>query len=161
VQGYRRDEGEHPSGDEGSAMTRFNLANGPTRLAAGAFILHSGLGKWSGDENTAAAIHGMASGTYPFLRSVEAPRFLRLLAGAEIGLGAALLTPVVPSAVAGAGLTGFAAGLLGLYVRTPGMREGVGPTRQGIPLAKDVWLLGIGAGLVLDGLAARRARSGR
>jgi len=50
----------------------------------------------------------------------------------------------VPGKVAGAGLTAFAAGLLGLYLRTPGMR----PTQQGTAIAKDVWLLGIGLGLL-------------
>ncbi|TCK21488.1 hypothetical protein [Pseudonocardia endophytica] len=133
-----------------------NLSHLPTRLVTGAFILNSGLTKWKADEQTAAGVHGMASGTYPFLASIEPPTFLKVLAGAEIGLGAALLAPVVPPAVAGAGLTGFAAGLLGLYARTPGMRNGIRPTQQGTPIAKDVWLLGIGVGLVIDGLAARR-----
>jgi hypothetical protein len=35
----------------------------------------------------------------------------------------ALLLPVVPAAVAGAGLAGFSGGLLGLNARTPGMRK--------------------------------------
>jgi hypothetical protein len=41
-----------------------------------------------------------------------------------------------------------------LYVRTPGMRKKGSPfpTQQGITLAKDVWLVGIGLGLVIDGL---------
>ena len=30
-----------------------NLRNLPTRLAVGAFVLHSGIEKWSGDEGTA------------------------------------------------------------------------------------------------------------
>jgi len=66
--------------------------------------------------------------------------------------GAALLLPFVPAAVAGLALTGFAGALLGLYARTPGMRrEGsIWPTEQGITLAKDVWMLGIGLSLVLD-----------
>ena len=42
-----------------------NLRNLPTRLAVGAFVLHSGMEKWSGDEEQAQALHGMASGTYP------------------------------------------------------------------------------------------------
>ena len=64
----------------------------------------------------------------------------------------ALLVPVVPAAVAGAGLTAFSGGLLGLYARTPGMRkEGTPlPTQQGVPLAKDIWMAGIGLGLVID-----------
>ena len=129
----------------------------PVRLAAGAFILNSGLGKWSAAEETAARVHGMASGTYPFLGRLRPADFTRLLAAGEIGLGAALLLPVVPAAVAGAGLTAFSAGLLGLYARTPGMRHesSLRPTRQGTPLAKDIWLAGIGLGLLADALTDR------
>ena len=141
-------------------MSRWKLSHVPTRLAAGAFILNAGIGKWSGDEQTAAGVHGMATGTYPFLGSIEPPKFLRLLAGGEIALGAALLVPVVPAAVAGAGLVAFSAGLLGLYLRTPGMRNGLRPTQQGTAIAKDVWLLGIGAGLVLDDVLAHKEPTG-
>ena len=38
----------------------------PPRLATGAFILNSGIGKLSADEATAAQLHGFAAGTYPF-----------------------------------------------------------------------------------------------
>jgi uncharacterized membrane protein YphA (DoxX/SURF4 family) len=133
----------------------------PVRLAAGAFILNSGLGKWSATEETAAGVHGMASGSYPPLGKLRPADFTKLLAVGEIGLGAALLLPVVPAAVAGAGLTAFSAGLLGLYARTPGMRhEGsLRPTRQGIPLAKDIWLAGIGLGLLADALSDRPRKS--
>jgi hypothetical protein len=126
----------------------------PQRVAAGAFILNSGIGKWSADEETAKQLHGFAVGTYPFLAKLKPEDFVKLLAGTEIALGVALLVPVVPAAVAGAGLTAFSGGLLGLYARTPGMRrEGTPlPTQQGIPLAKDVWMAGIGLGLVLDDL---------
>ncbi len=131
----------------------------PGRLAAGAFILNSGLGKWSADEETAARLHGMAAGTYPFLAKLKPRDFARLLSVGEIALGSALLLPVVPAAVAGAGLTAFSAGLLGMYARTPGLREedGVRPTPQGTPLAKDIWMLGIGLGLTLDALTDRPA----
>jgi hypothetical protein len=123
----------------------------PQRVAAGAFILNSGIGKWSADEETAKQLHGFATGTYPFLAKLKPEDFVKLLAGTEIALGAALLLPFVPSVVAG---TAFSGGLLGLYVRTPGMRkEGTPlPTQQGIPLAKDVWMAGIGLGLVIDEL---------
>jgi hypothetical protein len=126
----------------------------PGRLSAGSFILNSGLRKWSGDEEAAARVHGMASNTYPFLKQIEPTTFLRLLSAAEIGLGAALLVPIVPAALAGAGLTAFAGGLLGMYVRTPGMHENLRPTQNGTTLAKDVWLLGIGASLLADGLSS-------
>jgi hypothetical protein len=124
----------------------------PPRLAAGAFILNSGLGKRKADKETAATVHGMAATTYPFLRSQDSEQFTRRLSQFEIAVGAALLIPVVPSLIAGAALSAFAAGLLGMYLKTPGMRQegSLRPTPQGTAIAKDVWLLGIGAGLVLE-----------
>ena len=126
----------------------------PPRIAAGAFILNSGVGKWSADEETAAQLHGFAVGAYPFLAKLKPKDFVRLLSVTEITLGAALLVPVIPSALVGAGLTAFSGGLLGLYARTPGMRKDGTPfpTQQGIALAKDAWMLGIGLGLVIDDL---------
>ena len=129
----------------------------PGRLTTGAFILNAGLGKWSADEETAARLHGMAAGTYPFLGKLKPKDFARLLSVSEIALGSALLLPVVPAAAAGAGLTAFSAGLLGMYLRTPGMtkEDGIRPSQQGTALAKDVWMLGIGVGLVVDALTDR------
>jgi hypothetical protein len=129
----------------------------PGRLTAGAFILNTGLGKWSADEETAARLHGMAVGTYPFLGKIKPKNFARLLSVSEIALGSALLLPVVPTAAAGAGLTAFSAGLLGMYLRTPGMtkEDGIRPSQQGTALAKDVWMLGIGVGLIVDALTDR------
>jgi hypothetical protein len=130
------------------------------RISAGAFILNSGLGKRGADEQTAAGLHGFASGTYPFLKDVEPRQFVQALSTAEIAVGAALLTPFVPTALAGAVLTGFAGGLLGLYLRTPGMRKegSLAPTEQGLTIAKDVWLLGIGVGLLTRGTVDRSSR---
>ncbi|MBM7805304.1 hypothetical protein JOD57_001141 [Geodermatophilus bullaregiensis] len=127
------------------------------RISAGAFILNSGLGKRAADEQTAAGLHGFATGTYPFLKDVEPRQFVQALSTAEIAIGAALLTPFVPTAVAGAALTGFAGGLLGLYLKTPGMRKegSLAPTEQGLSVAKDVWLLGIGVGLLTRGTVDR------
>jgi hypothetical protein len=129
----------------------------PARVAAGAFILNSGLGKWGADEQAAAGLHGMAVSTYPFLGKLPPARFAKLLSVSEIGLGAALLVPVVPAAVAGAALTAFSGGLLGLYLKTDGMRQegSLRPTQQGIPIAKDVWMLGIGLSLLVDDLVER------
>jgi uncharacterized membrane protein YphA (DoxX/SURF4 family) len=129
----------------------------PGRLTTGAFILNAGLGKWSADEETAARLHGMAVGTYPFLGKLKPKHFARLLSVGEIALGSALLLPVVPTAAAGAGLTAFSAGLLGMYLRTPGMtkEDGIRPSQQGTALAKDLWMLGIGVALVVDALTDR------
>lgn len=135
------------------------LSHLPPRLATGAYILNSGLSKRHADADAAAGMHGMAAGTYPFLAGIEPKQFAKYLSTAEIALGAALLVPIVPAAVAGAGLAAFAGGLLGLYLKTPGLREegSIRPTQAGTPIAKDVWMFGIGAGLVLDSLSGRKA----
>ncbi|THA68601.1 hypothetical protein E6P78_13105 [Streptomyces sp. A0958] len=122
----------------------------PPRLATGAFILNSGLGKLKADEATAQGLHGMASTAYPFLGKLEPARFTRLLAWSEIAVGGTLLAPFVPTRLAGLVLTGFSGGLLGLYLRTPGMREpgSLRPSQNGVPLAKDAWMFGIGLGFL-------------
>jgi hypothetical protein len=126
----------------------------PVRIAAGAFMLNSGIGKLSADEETAAGLHGFATGTYPFLGKLKPKDFARLVGASEIALGTALIVPAVPAALAGAGLAAFSGGLLGLYARTPGMRkQGTPfPTEQGTVLAKDSWLMGIALGLIIDDL---------
>ncbi|MBV1958393.1 hypothetical protein ACWHAU_12310 [Streptomyces albidoflavus] len=124
----------------------------PLRLVTGAFILHSGMEKWDGPDEQAQGVHGMARQTFPFLESIDAPRFLKLLAAGEIALGAALLTPMVPTRLAGAALTGFAGSLMAVYAQTPGLRKegSVWPTPDGIGVSKDSWLLAIGLALTLS-----------
>ena len=135
----------------------------PQRVATGAFILNSGIGKLRADEEAAAQLQGFAAGAYPFLKKLKPKDFVRLLAATEITLGTALLIPVIPAAVAGAGLAAFAGGLLGLYARTPGMRKEGSPlpTVEGTALAKDVWMVGIGLGLMIDDLTEGRAADRR
>jgi hypothetical protein len=133
------------------------------RMAAGALILSSGLDKRGADTETAAGIHGMASTAYPFLDDQDAPTFTETLSRGEIALGTALLAPVVPTGAAALALTAFSGGLLGLYARVPGMRQpkSVRPTQQGLAIAKDVWLLGIGVGLLTETWLTRRRRRSR
>jgi hypothetical protein len=128
------------------------IRRAPTRAVTGAFILNSGVGKIGAEEDTAKALHGMASGAYPFLEKVPPKAFAKGLAVAEIALGGALLAPIVPAGLAGIALTGFSASLLGMWWRTPGMHhEGSPrPTVQGTAIAKDVWMLGVGLSLVTD-----------
>lgn len=122
------------------------------RLATGASILNAGLSKRGADEDTAMGLHQWAVSTYPFLDKIDPVTFTRLLSAGEITLGTALMVPLVPNKLAGAGLSAFAAGLLGLYLRTPGMHKpgSLAPTEEGTPLSKDLWLLGAGLSLVLD-----------
>jgi hypothetical protein len=59
--------------------------------------------------------------------------------------------------LAGAALTGFSGSLLSVWWKTPGMHPqgDPRPTQQGIPLAKDVWMLAIGVSLILDALLSK------
>lgn len=137
-----------------------SLRNLPMRLAAGAYILNSGLTKWQAGEETAAGLQGMAASAYPQVKQVDAPTFLKGLAGAEIATGALLVAPFVPARLAGAALTAFSGGLVGMYARLPGMRKpgSIWPTNEGMPLSKDMWLLGIGLSLLADA-PKRKARA--
>jgi hypothetical protein len=139
------------------------LSHIPPRLATGAFILNTGIGKLSSDAEAAGRVHGMAAGAYPFLAKVDPPKFVRALAIGEIGVGSVLLAPVIPAWFAGAVLTGFSGGLVTMYLRTPGMTkdDGVRPTPQGTALSKDVWMLGSGLSLLIDGLGDRRKKARR
>jgi hypothetical protein len=126
----------------------------PLRAITGAFILNSGLTKLKAGPETAEGVHGFATTAYPPLKRLRPEHFTKLLAAGEIALGAALLTPMVPPAVAGAGLTAFSAGLLGLYLKVPGMHQEdsvLKPTQDGLAIAKDSWLLGIGLSLLMSG----------
>jgi hypothetical protein len=143
-----------------SIMRNARLHRLPLRLVTGAFILNSGLTKRSSHPAGAEQLHGFASGTYPFLKRMTPEQFAKALSTAEITLGSALLIPVIPAGLVGAALGVFSGGLLGLYLKTPGMRQDgtVRPTEQGIPLAKDVWMAGIAAALVLDDIGSRRSK---
>ena len=134
----------------------------PLRLATGAYILNSGISKLGADEGTAQYLHGAAASTYPALfKDMDPAKFARLLACSEIGVGAALLAPMVPATVAGAALTGFGASLVGMYLRTPAMTldDGIRPSQEGMAVAKDVWLVGAGLTLLSQGIASA-AKSG-
>jgi hypothetical protein len=127
------------------------LRRAPGRIATGAYIVNSGISKLKVDDQAATGIHGMASGAYPVLGKVSPAVFTKALAITEIAVGSALLLPIVPAGLAGLALTGLAGGLLGMYVRTPGVHDSkLRPTHAGTALAKDIWMAGIGIGLVVD-----------
>ncbi len=145
----------------------FRLWHVPLRAAAGAYIFNSGLTKRDAPPEVADNIHGFASSAYPQIADVPPDRFTQGLSMAEMAVGGMLLAPIVPTGLAGLALTGFSSGLLGLYLKTPGLTEegSVRPSQQGVPNAKDVWLLGIGLALVLDAItpggSGRRKRKGK
>jgi hypothetical protein len=64
-----------------------------------------------------------------------------------------LLSPFTSNAKAGLALTGFSGSLLAMYARTPAMHKpgSIWPTPAGTPVSKDVWMLGIGLGLLVSG----------
>ena len=129
----------------------------PGRITTGGYILHAGLEKWQGDQARAEAVHRMAASAFPVLKDIPPARFLRLLAASEIALGSALIVPVIPGALAGAALTGFSGALLAMYGRTPALRKpgSIWPSQAGTGVSKDVWMLGIGLGLVAGALSDR------
>lgn len=126
----------------------------PLRLATGAFILNSGLDKRGLDADSAAGLQGMAAGAIPKVASMQPAQFGKALSTSEMVLGAALLTPFVGPFKAGAALTAFSAATLQMYRKTPNLTQadGIRPTQAGTAIAKDVWLLGAGLALMLDGL---------
>lgn len=135
------------------------LSHIPLRLATGAFILNSGLSKRNLPPEAAGALQGMAANAVPRAKEMEPQVFGRTLSTGEIALGAALLTPFVPSALAGAALTAFGGGLVQMYLNTPGMTEEgsqIKPSQDGTAVAKDIWLVGAGLALVIDGLTSRK-----
>ena len=136
---------------------RFPARSLPGRVTTGAFILHSGIEKWNGPSEQAEGVHAMAAGAFPLLKSIPSERFLKLLAAGEIVTGSLLLAPFVPNALAGAALTGFSGSLLTMYARTPALHRpgSVWPTQAGIAVSKDVWMLGIGLGLLSDTVKRR------
>lgn len=130
------------------------LRRAPLRIVTGAYIVNSGIAKFSASDDEMKMQHGAAANAYPVLEKVPPAAFVKGLGAAETALGAAVLLPIVSPAVAGLGLTVFAGGLLGLYWRTPGMHQegNPRPTTQGTGMAKDIWLFGIGTSLVIDSI---------
>nr|WP_240393836.1 hypothetical protein [Corynebacterium lactis] len=125
----------------------------PARLAPGLFFLSSATDKAGADEDTAKGLQGFA-GAIPGTDKFDPNTFAKLLSAAEYSIGGALVLPFIPNRLAGAALTAFSAGLLTMYLKTPGMvRDGskVRPSSAGTALAKDFWLFGTGVSLMMRG----------
>ena len=134
----------------------------PLRLAAGAYILNSGLGKRTPNEARAKRLQAQAELAYPQFAEMEPQAFLRLLSHSEIALGVALLVPLVPSWLAGAALGTFSGSLLRMYWRNPDYHApgDIRPTPQGIAVSKDVWLFAIALALLLGSRTRGPEQSG-
>lgn len=129
-----------------------SLAQLPLRLTTGAFVLNSGIGKLNLSDEEAEGLQQMASNGVPVLADMSPAAFRRFIAVTEIGVGAVQLIPKVPGWLAGSALSAFSAGLLNMYLNTPGMTQddGVRPSQDGTAVAKDVWMLGAGVSMIID-----------
>jgi len=126
----------------------------PLRAATGAFILNEGLGRRSIDpKGTAGLVDAI-----PPLATAEPATVNKAVAGTEVALGGLLLAPFVPSVVAGAALTAFSAGLLRSRWRSVDRDEE--PDKEKT-VAKDLWMLGTGLALVLDGVTDGTRRTAK
>lgn len=136
------------------------LSHLPLRLSTGMFLVNSGMSKLSLPEEDSKHLHELAGEGLPVVSQVSPALFGRALAIGEVALGGALLVPLVPAGIAGAALGAFSGGLLWLYAKTPGMHQegSLRPTPQGLTMAKDVWMAGIAASLVMDDVGRRLGR---
>lgn len=134
------------------------LSHLPARVTAGALILNAGLDIRKLPEEAAAGMQDMGANGVPPVKKLSPRTFRETLSRSEVALGAALLTPFVPSWVAGAGLAGFSGALMAMYFRTPEMTkdDGIRPTEAGTPIAKDIVMFGTGVTLVLDDLLSKK-----
>lgn len=128
------------------------ISNAILRGVPGAFLLQSGYGKLGMDAESAEGLKQFASTGVPQFADWDSQTFTKFIAGTELALGTALLTPFVSKRLAGAGLFAFSAGLLSMYFRNSDMtqEDGIRPSEQGLTLSKDAFLAAIGAALVLQ-----------
>ena len=128
------------------------ISNAILRGVPGAFLLQSGYGKLGMDAESAEGLKQFASTGVPQFADWDSQTFATFIAGTELALGTALLTPLVSKRLAGAGLLAFSAGLLSMYFRNSDMtqEDGIRPSEQGMTLSKDSFLAAIGAALVLQ-----------
>ncbi|MDY6055253.1 hypothetical protein [Micrococcus sp.] len=132
----------------------------PLRLATGAYILNSGIGKSKLDQEAASHLQGMAAKGVPALGDLSADQFKKFITASEIGVGSLLLAPFVPGWIAGSALTAFGGGLVSMYLNTPEMtqEDGVRPSQEGTAVAKDVWLVGAGLAIAGDSVVNRSGK---
>lgn len=129
------------------------LASAFLRVPTGAFILNSGIGKLGLKGEAAEGLQGFAATGIPALGKLDPDTFGKFISYSEIGVGASLLAPFVPNKLAGAAVAAFGSGLLTLYFNNDNMTEedGIRPSEDGIAIAKDSWLVGVGAALIALG----------
>jgi len=127
-----------------------SLSNAILRGVTGAFVLNSGLSKRNMPTEAAQGLQAYAATGVPAVTKMSPDTFGKFVSYSEMGIGAALLTPLVPRKVAGAALGTFSAGLLSMYFRNPDMTEsdGIRPSQEGMSLAKDAFMAAIAGALL-------------
>ncbi len=133
------------------------------RGVSGAYLLQSGYGKLGLPVEAAEGMQGFAASGVPALGKLDPDTFGKFVAYSELGIGGALVTPMVPNRVAGLALGAFSAGLLSIYFRNPAMtqEDGVRPSDDGMALSKDVFLAGIAGALVFGPGKKRKKKAAR
>jgi hypothetical protein len=75
------------------------------------------------DGKREAGLHAFAAAACPHLRDVPPRTLVRGMVVAETATAGSLLVPVVPATVGAAGPAAFGTGLVGTYLRVPGLRR--------------------------------------
>lgn len=127
-----------------------NIPNTLLRGISGAYILQSGVGKLGMPTEAAAGVQEFAATGVPAVKKMSPDTFGKFLSYSEVGIGAALLAPFVPTRIAGAAMGAFTAGLLAIYFRNEAMTQddGIRPSEAGTGLSKDLFMAAISAALI-------------
>jgi len=133
-----------------------NLRRAPLRLTTGAFVVNSGISTFNADDETTKKLQTSAARLVPQVERMDSRTFAKVLAAGEVTLGTALMLPVVPAAVAGLGLSAFAASLLATQRHTNGQHADARsePPAPATVTATDAWMLGAGVSLLIDALTS-------
>jgi hypothetical protein len=130
-----------------------NVRRAPLRLTTGAFVLNSGVSTFSATGEKTTRLQSTAAKLVPQVERMDPRTFAKVLGAGEVTLGTALMLPVVPAAVAGLGLTAFAASLLATRSSNDGQHAD-SDGQPAVPNATEAWMLGSGVSLLLDALTA-------
>jgi hypothetical protein len=133
-----------------------NVRRAPLRLTTGAFVLNSGVSTFSATEEQTKKLQSTAAKLVPQVERMDPRTFAKVVGAGEVTLGTALMLPIVPAAVAGLGLTAFAASLLAARPSGNGQHTDSEPEtgKSAVPHATEAWMLGSGVSLLLDALTA-------
>lgn len=155
----RRPHGVHACRTAGYATNMeisANVRRAPLRLTTGAFVLNSGVSTFNADGVTAKRLQTAAAKLVPQVERMDPRTFAKAVAAGEVTLGTALMLPIVPPAIAGLGLSAFAASLLATRGSSNGGHVDVGGARpeSAVPQATEAWMIGAGVSLLLDALTS-------